>query len=174
MPNLLRNFLLLLETFETVWSDDYGHGDPHLVGLIRANCLARSCGGPREKPSLTNINTKREVVYLQHNSLDGLHFAAATFMDYPLHLCRLHGDLCGADIQGCNSTSQLRSTLRNGETSSYWIESGITLSRLNCNIMRVHFSTLSTPAGFRQGTTTSLSPARNHYKKWSSGGSRCL
>ena len=66
MPNLLRNFLLLLETFETVWSDDYGHGDPHLVGLIRANCLARSCGGPREKPSLTNINTKREVVCSVH------------------------------------------------------------------------------------------------------------
>ena len=101
MPNLLRNFLLLLETFETVWSDDYGHGDPHLVGLIRANCLARSCGGPREKPSLTNINTKREAVYLKYNSPDRLPFVTSNHISGPPCAYiqnRLHVELCGADM----------------------------------------------------------------------------
>ena len=33
---------------------------------------------------------------------------------------------------------------------------GVALSRLDCNIMRVHFSTLSAPAGFWQGRASRL------------------
>ena len=118
MPGLLRgqtfssSFSSREEaTFEAEWSGvtTMKATNPHL-GLIRANCLARSCGGrparpgPGEKPSLTNINTKREAVYLKYNSPDRLPFVTSNHISSgPPCACtyiqnRLHVELCGADM----------------------------------------------------------------------------